>query len=131
MNFLLVGDVVGSPGRSVLYARLKPLIEKHAIDFTIVNGENSAGGLGITPKIAAAIFRSGADVITTGNHIWRNKEILKVIDSEERILRPLNFPEGAPGKGSGLFEKDGVKIGVVNGIGRVFMEPLDCPFKAT
>jgi len=130
MNFLFVGDVVGSPGRSVLHDRLKPIIERHDIDFAIINGENSAGGLGITPKIAATMFRSGADVITTGNHIWRNKEILKVIDEEGRILRPLNYPTGAPGNGSGLYEKNGVKIGVVNSLGRVFMEPLDCPFKA-
>ncbi len=131
MNFLFVGDVVGSPGRSVLHDRLRSIVERHQIDFVIVNGENSAGGLGITPKIVAGFFRRGVDVITTGNHIWRNKEILKVINDEERILRPINYPVGAPGKGSGLYEKNGVKVGVVNSLGRIFMEALDCPFKAT
>lgn len=130
MKIIAVGDVVGRPGRQALLATLPELIREYAPCFVVVNGENAAGGFGITGRIAEAFFSWGVDVITTGNHVWRNKEIFKIIESEQRLLRPLNYPEGTPGRGSVLVEKQGIKIGVLNLLGRVFMEPLDCPFRA-
>ena len=130
MRILCIGDIVGQPGRKSLALSLKGLIVRHEADFIIANAENAAGGFGLTPKICTELFSLGIDVITTGNHVWRNKEILKILDKEPRLLRPLNFPEGVPGKGCGVFEKNGHTVGVVNLMGRVFMEPIDCPFKA-
>ena len=130
MRILCIGDIVGQPGRKSLALLLKDLIARHQADFVIANAENAAGGFGLTPKICTELFSLGVDVLTTGNHVWRNKEILKVIDKEPRLLRPLNFPEGVPGRGSGVFEKNGHTVGVVNLMGRVFMEAIDCPFKA-
>lgn len=130
MRLLLIGDVVGQPGRHALYLALRDIVREEGVDFTVANGENAAGGFGITPKIASALYSYGIDVLTTGNHVWRNADVFRVIDQEKRLLRPANFPEGAPGRGWGLYEKGGVKVGVVNAIGRVFMEPYDCPFKA-
>jgi len=109
---------------------LPDLLHEYAPAFVIVNGENAAGGLGITGRIANAFFSWGVDVITTGNHIWRQKDIFKYLHDENRILRPLNYPSGAPGNGSGLYEKEGIKFGVINVLGRVFMDALDCPFAA-
>lgn len=130
MKIIAVGDVVGRPGRQALLATLPELVREHAPCFVIVNGENAAGGFGISGRIAEAFFSWGVDVITTGNHVWRNKDVFKIIESEQRLLRPLNYPEGAPGRGSVLVEKHGIKIGVLNLLGRVFMDPLDCPFRA-
>lgn len=126
---LMVGDVEGNPGRDILSRLLPVLIEEFALDFVVVNGENAAGGFGITPAIADSFFHSGVDVITTGNHVWKNKEIFRIIETEQRLLRPCNMPAGTPGRGSGLYEKNGIAIGVVNAIGRVYMDPQDCPFK--
>jgi len=131
MRILFVGDIVGKPGRRALRELLGKVIESYGIDFTIANGENAAGGMGITPAIALEIFEMGVDVLTTGNHIWAKKEIISFLNEEPRILRPANYPEQVPGKGSGIFSsKQGQKIGVINLEGRVFMKHLDCPFRA-
>lgn len=129
MKILFIGDIVGKAGRKAISSLLEGLIENEGIDFTIANGENAAGGIGITPAIAREILEKGVDVITSGNHIWAKKEIIQFLDEEERILRPANYPDGVPGKGSGIFMgRKGEKIGVLNVEGRVFMKTLGCPF---
>ncbi len=130
MNILFIGDIVGSPGREAVRELLPELQKEYKLDFVIANAENAAGGSGITPKIAQELFEAGVNVLTSGDHIWKKREIFEIIDKEERILRPLNFPAGVPGRGACLFKaKSGSKIGVVNVQGRVFMEALECPFK--
>jgi len=130
MNVLLIGDIVGQPGRETIRELLPGLKEKHQIEFIIANGENAAGGNGITPKIAEQLFDYGVNVITTGDHIWKNKEILRIIDKEPRVLRPANYPAGAPGNGYSLYlTPSGHTVGVINLMGRVFMQAIDCPFK--
>jgi hypothetical protein len=132
MKILFIGDIVGSPGRRAVNQLLPGLKEEHSLDFVIANAENASGGSGIIPKVADELFASGVDVLTSGDHIWRRKEIFELISREKRILRPINFPAMAPGKGSEIFKsKSGQKIGVINVNGRVFMDPLDCPFKIT
>ncbi len=131
MNILFIGDIVGLPGREAVKGLLPVLKKEFCLDFVIANAENAAGGSGITPRIAAELFDSGVCVLTSGDHIWKKREILEIINDDSRILRPINFPQGAPGRGSGVFKtNDGQKIAVVNVQGRVFMEALDCPFKA-
>lgn len=131
LRILFLGDVVGEPGRKAVAAMLPVLKEELAIDFIIVNGENAAGGRGITPKIAISLMRAGAAVITTGDHIWDQKEIVPFLAEEPRVLRPHNYPEGAPGSGSIILETKKCKVAVVNLQGRVFMQPtLDNPFPA-
>jgi len=132
MKILFIGDIVGSPGREAV-AKLVPQLKKeHSLDFVIANAENAAGGSGITPAVAGELFNSGIDVLTSGDHIWKKREIFEIIREEERILRPLNFPAGAPGRGAAVFStKKDVKVGVVNVQGRVFMEALECPFRTT
>ncbi|MEN3185474.1 MAG: TIGR00282 family metallophosphoesterase [Atribacterota bacterium] len=129
MKFLLVGDVVGKPGRRVLRAQLSKVKQMFNVDAIVVNGENAAGGLGITPEVCNEILALGVDVVTTGNHVWDKKEILGYIGEQPRLLRPLNYPEGVPGRGSAIFESKGQKWAVINLSGRVFMSPLDCPFQ--
>jgi metallophosphoesterase (TIGR00282 family) len=130
MNILLIGDIIGQPGRDALKDLLPLLKNKYDIEFTVVNGENSAGGNGITLKTAEEIFSSGADVITSGDHIWKNKDILTVLEKDQRVLRPANYPEGAPGKGFAIYTTmTGNKVAVINLLGRVFMQAIDCPFK--
>ncbi|MCX5706586.1 MAG: TIGR00282 family metallophosphoesterase [Candidatus Omnitrophica bacterium] len=132
MKILFIGDIVGRPGRLAVEKLIPGLKEEYRLDFVIANAENAAGGSGINPKVAQELFNSGVDILTSGDHIWKKKEIFELINQEERILRPLNFPLGAPGKGSAIFKsRSGVKIGVINVNGRVFMEPLECPFKTT
>jgi metallophosphoesterase (TIGR00282 family) len=131
MRILFIGDIIGRPGRDVVSNELPGLRSALAIDFVIGNGENAAGGFGLTRKVANELFATGVDVLTTGNHWADQKEILSFIDDEDRILRPLNYPVGTPGKGTGLFEtRDGRRILVVNVMGRAFMDPLDDPFAA-
>src|SRR5881409_3955998 len=131
LSVLFLGDVVGEPGRSEVIARLPELKSKHALDFIIVNGENAAGGRGITGRITIDLLRAGVSVITTGDHIWDQKEIVQFLDLEPRLLRPLNYPDGAPGSGSIVLETAKGKIGVVNVQGRTFMQPiLENPFRA-
>ena len=131
MRILFIGDIIGRPGRDVVSNELPGLRGALAIDFVIGNGENAAGGFGLTRKVANELFATGVDVLTTGNHWADQKEILSFIDDEDRILRPLNYPAGTPGKGTGLFDtRDGRRILVVNVMGRAFMDPLDDPFAA-
>lgn len=132
MNILFIGDIVGSPGRQAVKELLPELKKEYSLQFVIANGENMAGGSGITQRVAEELFGSGVDVMTSGDHIWKKREIFEFINQEERILRPLNFPSGAPGRGCGIFKtKDGFKVGVINVNGRVFMEALECPFRTT
>ena len=131
LTILFLGDIVGEPGRSAVIAHLSRLKELHAVDFIIVNGENAAGGRGITPKITIDLLRAGASVITTGDHVWDQKEIFAFIDTEPRLLRPVNYPEGAPGKGSIVLETAKGRVGVIDVQGRTFMQPiLENPFHA-
>src|SRR2546430_14059209 len=131
LTVLFLGDIVGEPGRTAVIARLPELKSKHALDFIIVNGENAAGGRGITGKITIDLLRAGVSVITTGDHIWDQKEILAFIGTEPRLLRPVNYPDGAPGSGSIVLETAKGKIGVINVQARTFMQPiLENPFRA-
>jgi hypothetical protein len=131
LTILFLGDIVGEPGRSAVVARLPQLKEQYAVDFTIVNGENAAGGRGITGKITIELLRAGVSVITTGDHIWDQKDIVGFIDTEPRLLRPVNYPAGAPGNGSIVLETAKGKIGVINVQARTFMQPiLENPFHA-
>src|SRR6476660_7282369 len=130
-TLLFLGDVVGEPGRSAVIARLPELKRDWALDFVVVNGENAAAGRGITPKITIDLLRAGVSVITTGDHIWDQKEIFAFIDTEPRLLRPINYPAGAPGNGSIVLETAKGKIGVINVQLRTFMQPiLENPFPA-
>jgi metallophosphoesterase (TIGR00282 family) len=132
MNILFIGDIVGRPGREAVRILLPELKKEYAIDFVIANAENAAGGSGITLKVAEELFASGIDVLTSGDHIWKKKEIFEIINKEGRILRPVNFPLGSPGNGSGVFKtKKGLNVGVINVNGRVFMEALECPFRTS
>jgi metallophosphoesterase (TIGR00282 family) len=128
MKILFIGDIFGSPGREKIKKYLPSIIEKKNIFFTIAQGENLAGGIGITENTAKEMFKVGVDCITTGNHVWKHKEVLSYLDKDARLLRPANFPDGVQGRGYCIYEKNGVKIGVVNLQGRVFMKPLDDPF---
>jgi 2',3'-cyclic-nucleotide 2'-phosphodiesterase len=145
VKLLFIGDIVGQPGRNIVKTLLPKLREQFALDFVIANGENSAGGSGITPKTAGEIFEAGVDVITSGDHLWDQKEVMELLANEKRFVRPLNYPPGTPGQGSGVFE---VKVGasrcddrtaqravpthlsvaVLNVQGRTFMPPLENPF---
>jgi metallophosphoesterase (TIGR00282 family) len=130
IRILLVGDVVGKPGRETFREIFPRLKEREDIHFTVVNAENVAGGSGLTEKAVSRLLDGGADVLTAGDHVWRNKEIFDFIDSQPRLLRPANFPPGSPGRGSGVFAaSSGVEVGVINLLGRVFMKPIDCPFR--
>lgn len=132
MKVLFIGDIVGSPGREVVRNLLPRLKKEYNFDFVIANAENAAGGSGITPGVCKELFDTGIDVITAGDHVWRKREIFEIIDKEERILRPLNFPSGVAGRGYNIFStKTGFKIGVINVNGRVFMDPIECPFRTT
>src|SRR5215211_7588040 len=131
LTILFLGDIVGEPGRSAVIARLPQWKRERAIDFIVVNGENAAGGRGITPKITIDLLRAGVAVITTGDHIWDQKEIIPFIATEPRLLRPINYPNGAPGSGSIVLETAKGKVGVINVQARTFMQPiLENPFEA-
>lgn len=130
MRILFIGDVCGRAGRRAVASLLPSLVERHAVDFTIANAENAAGGIGVTAKTAEELLGLGIDVLTTGNHIWHNREALSLVETCGRILRPANFPPGTPGRGSAVFETEsGRSVGVLNLQGRVFMDDLDCPFR--
>jgi len=131
LTILFLGDVVGEPGRNAVIARLPQLKEQHGIDFTIVNGENAAGGRGITGKITIELLRAGVSVITTGDHVWDQKDVVAFLNLEPRLLRPVNYPAGAPGGGSIVLETAKGKVGVINVQCRTFMQPiLENPFHA-
>lgn len=132
VNILFIGDIVGKPGRNVVKAVLPKLIDHYNAELVIANGENAAGGFGITEKVAEELFSYGIDILTTGNHVWDKKETLPFIAKEPKILRPLNYPEGVPGTGSTTVKtKNNQIVAVVNVLGRIFMNVLDCPFRTT
>jgi 2',3'-cyclic-nucleotide 2'-phosphodiesterase len=130
INILCIGDVVGKPGREVLDGYLKQIQAENDIDFTSVNIENSASGFGITKRIYSDLLNLKIDVFTSGNHIYRNKDIMASFNSYKKLLRPANFPANNPGTGYSIFSKGNVKIGFINLIGRVFMGDYDCPFQS-
>jgi hypothetical protein len=128
VKLLFVGDVVGGIGRRTLRALLPELRERHSPDFVVVNGENAAGGVGITERTAGEILAAGADAITLGNHAYRHTEVYPFLDREERIVRPGNYPKGSPGRGITIVERDGMALGVVNLSGMLFMQAARSPF---
>jgi metallophosphoesterase (TIGR00282 family) len=130
VKVIMIGDVVGEPGLSVLESLLPPLIQREGADFVVVNGENAAAGFGITEGDMHRILNAGADVITTGNHVWEKREFWPILDTEPRILRPMNYPAGAPGRGCLLVKKNDLSYLVINLQGRELMTPIDCPFRA-
>ncbi|HEV8615632.1 MAG TPA: TIGR00282 family metallophosphoesterase [Methylomirabilota bacterium] len=129
MNILMVGDVFGEPGRAAIARLLPGLRQQHAIDLCVVNVENAAGGFGVTPSMARQFLEHGADVMTSGNHIWDKKEIIEYIVKENLLLRPANFPAGTPGSGFITVKAGPHRVAVLNLMGRVFMAPIDCPFR--
>ena len=132
MKILFIGDIVGSPGRKAVQELVPVIKKKEKIDFVIANSENAAGGSGLTPRLAEELFSYKVDVLTSGDHIWKKKEIMETLDEEKRLLRPANYPKGVPGSGWGVYSlKNEVKVGVVNLVGRVFMESVECPFRVS
>lgn len=129
MRILMIGDIVGRAGRKAVKETLTTIKQELKLDMIIANGENAAGGSGITIEIARDLFDFGVDVLTMGNHVWDKKEIVNFIDREPRIIRPANYPPGTPGQGVGIFEINGVNVGVINLSGRVYLSDLDCPFR--
>ena len=131
MRLLFLGDIVGRAGRNAVVEQLPGLVERHRIDFVIINGENAAGGFGITEDILRSVLDAGADVVTSGNHAFDQRDALVFAARQERFLRPVNYPQGTPGRGAGLFmARNGARVLVVNVMGRVFMDALDDPFAA-
>jgi metallophosphoesterase (TIGR00282 family) len=129
MNILFIGDIVGRPGRDLMRAGLDAIVSRHRVDFVIANAENAAGGFGITREIGDDLLARGVDVMTSGNHIWDKKEAVGYIGVEARLLRPINYPAGVPGRGSYVGRTAGGRaVGVINAMGRVFMLPIDDPF---
>jgi 2',3'-cyclic-nucleotide 2'-phosphodiesterase len=130
VKLLFIGDIIGKPGRQAVSRELHRLVDRYMVDLVIANGENAAGGFGITEETANDLYKCGIDVLTSGNHIWDKKESVAFVNREERLLRPANYPEGAPGRGSGLFTTaGGARVAVLNLEGRVFMNNLECPFR--
>ena len=130
MKLLFIGDIVGKSGRKAVKDFLPLLMSEYNPDIVIANGENAANGFGITAKIARELFDLGIEVLTTGNHIWDKKDVLEYIQNERRLIRPANYPEDTPGRGSTIVTTgSGHKVAVLNLSGRIFMDPLDCPFK--
>jgi 2',3'-cyclic-nucleotide 2'-phosphodiesterase len=129
MKLLLIGDVVGKPGRAALLDRLQDLKDQHQIDFTIINAENVAGGFSITAGIAELLFSSGVDVMTSGNHIFDKHEVIDYIQKQPKLLRPANYPPATPGQGIWVGDVNGTRVAVINLLGRVFMAPADDPFR--
>lgn len=131
MKALLIGDIIGRPGRAIVERWVVPLREEQGIDLVVANCENAAGGAGITPRVADELFRAGVDVLTSGNHVWRKREAYDLLKLDHRVIRPANYPDISPGAGSTIIETlSGRKVGILNLQGRVFMEPIDCPFRA-
>jgi metallophosphoesterase (TIGR00282 family) len=131
MKLLFLGDIVGRTGRDLIRRHVRALASRHGADLVIANGENAAGGAGITRENMLEILAAGVDVITTGNHVWDKRETLEFIGNEPRLLRPANYPDGTPGAGSCVVSaKNGIKVGVINVMGRVFLHAIDDPFRA-
>src|SRR5881227_984198 len=131
MRILFVGDIVGRSGRVIVYERLPNLVRDWKLDLVVANGENSAGGFGITETIYRELVDCGVDAVTLGNHAWDEKEALVFIERAPRLIRPINYPAGTPGRGAALLEaKNGARVLVINALGRIFMDALDDPFAA-
>src|SRR5580700_10966352 len=131
MRILFIGDVVGRSGRAIVLERLPGLIQDWKLDLVVVNGENAAGGFGITEAIYQDLLDSGVDAITLGNHAWDQREALVFIERAPRLIRPVNYPAGTPGRGAALIEtRGGAHVLVINAMGRIYMDPLDDPFAA-
>ncbi|HEO70226.1 MAG TPA: TIGR00282 family metallophosphoesterase [Candidatus Hydrogenedentes bacterium] len=129
MKVLFIGDVVGRCGRTCVRDAVPVLCKRHGIDIVIANGENAAGGLGATPKVLSELLNKGVAAITLGNHTWRQKELAPALNKLARVVRPANYPAGVPGRGAIVVElANGTRVGVVNLVGRVYMDPVDCPF---
>lgn len=130
MNILVVGDVVGKPGRRIINEVLSDIQRQHNIEFTIVNAENAAGGRGLTKDVMTELLNSNIDVLTMGNHVWDNKDIFNFVDTEHRLIRPANYPDYCPGQGYHIYKAGfNFNVAVINLSGRVFLQPLDCPFR--
>jgi 2',3'-cyclic-nucleotide 2'-phosphodiesterase len=130
LSILFIGDIIGKPGRQVVSRELHRLVDRHRVDLVIANGENAAGGFGITAETAKELYGCGIHMLTSGNHVWDKKDAHDYIATEQRLLRPANYPAGAPGRGSTITSTPGgVKVGVLNLEGRVFMDNLECPFR--
>jgi 2',3'-cyclic-nucleotide 2'-phosphodiesterase len=131
MKLLFIGDIFGRPGRELVRHGVRALVRTHGIDVVVANAENAAGGAGVTREITVDLFKSGIDVLTSGNHIWDKREVLEFIDAEPRLLRPANYPGGAPGAGSHVWKgPGGATVGVINVMGRIFLPAIDDPFVA-
>jgi len=130
LRILFLGDIVGRPGRRAVKEMLPSLKEKYKPHLIIANGENAAGGNGITEEAAQELYDAGIDILTMGNHVWDRKEIYNFIDHDERIVRPANYPPGAPGRGFMIVPVQDYSVGIINLSGRVFLPPLDCPFRS-
>jgi metallophosphoesterase (TIGR00282 family) len=131
MRILFIGDIVGRSGRAILLERLPALVKDWKLDFVAINGENAAGGFGVTETICGELIAAGGDAITLGNHAWDQREALVFIERVPKLVRPLNYPPGTPGRGAALLEaKNGARVLVINLMGRIFMDPLDDPFTA-
>lgn len=128
MQILFIGDIVGKPGREAVKSFLPDLQKEYGCDLIVANAENASGGRGLTKEVATELFDAGIHFLTMGNHVWDQKEILKFIDDERRLIRPANYPKGVPGKGFGLVINNGLKVGIINLAGRVFLQPLENPF---
>ena len=129
MNILFIGDIIGKPGREMIRIGVKPLVDRYGVDLVVANAENAAAGFGVTKDIGDTLRDWGVDVMTSGNHIWAKKEVLEYIGAEPRLLRPANYPAGVPGRGSYLAQTgDGRAVGIINVMGRVFMQSIDDPF---
>ncbi len=130
MNILFIGDIVGNPGRRAVEELLPRLVDQYFIDLVVANGENASGGIGITPAVADQLLSHGIDLLTSGNHIWKHKEIRPYLEETDRLLRPANYPPETPGRGYAVVETAaGESVGVINLEGRVFMNTIDCPFR--
>lgn len=129
IKIVFIGDVVSQPGRQAIGDFLPKIEKDEGFDLVIANAENAAGGTGLTPQVIEDLLDLGVDVLTSGNHIWRKKEVIGELDTRPNILRPANYPEGTPGRGHCLIQHGGVKVGVLNLCGRVFMSPIECPFR--
>lgn len=128
MQILFIGDIVGKPGREAIRSILPDLQKEYGFDLVIANAENASGGRGLTKDVANELFDYGIHFLTMGNHVWDQKDILKFIDDERRLIRPANFPRGVPGKGYGVVSNKGIKTGIINLSGRIFLQPLENPF---
>ena len=130
VKILFVGDIFGRPGKQAASQIIPRLIQERGIDFCIANGENAAGGFGLTESTAQKLFSYGVDIITSGNHIWDRREVETLLTQSDRVLRPANYPPGVPGHGFTVITKGDYSVGVINLLGRIFMPPVDCPFRA-